>query len=964
MFQHQSQRLALLKGSAASLAVGAAIFTAAPVFAQSVAQEGTAATANETIIVTGSRIARPNLEQSSPVSVIDAVEIGYRQPINAEEFLREVPGVVPNIGAAVNNGANGSAQLDLRGMGSNRNLVLVDGRRVVPASNAGVVDLNLVPVALIERTDVFTGGASSVYGADAIAGVVNFVTRRDFTGVDFNTSLGLSEQGDGRQFRADLTLGANFDDGRGNVVISLGYSDTEAVQQGARPWGAVSMGSGNGQPQGSATATPGTVLFPFVAAIDPVEGDFNIGQTSNYNFNPLNVYQTPLERYSLFAKANYEVFDNVEVYAQGFYVRSVVDQVIAPSGSFFSSLNMPLSNPFLTDTMRNQLCGAYGIGQADCDLAATITDPGADGYIEQPIEIGRRFTEAGPRRTNFTTNTFQFTAGARGALTATLDWDFYMSYGESERTNTSTGQGVKSRLQQALRAHDVNNCVIATGGCVPMNLLGGEGSITPEMFNFLNVSTFSFNKQQFTTVQGSVAGDLGIASPWANEAIGIAVGVEYRKYKGASGGDGLSAIPGEVLGAGAPALPVAGWYDTKEVFGEVIVPIVEGAPFMQSLTFEGGFRYSDYSTSGGNWAYKLGGSWVPVEGFKIRGNYARAVRAPNIGEMFQPQVTALTNRLVDPCQENLPTGNATLTALCTAQLQAVGASLAVLGNIPEPTAGQINYTSGGNPLLDPEIADTYTIGAVLTPTFLPGFAATVDYYNIHLTDAISSPSQADVIDACFAQTDPAFSQCQLISRNPLTGGLSGPNDTTFGPFLGLSNLGTIKTSGIDFGVNYRTDLGAVALSFGLNGNYTISNKFKATPTSVNRECVGYYSISCGPIQPEWSWTLRTTASLQTGTDITLRWRYIDGVGLEPLVNSATVYDPYESIKAYHYFDVALAQAVGENFRVTFLVDNLFNRKPPVVGNSIGDTAYNSGNTYPTTYDAIGRRFRVGLNARF
>lgn len=921
--------------------------------------------AEQTIVVTGTRVARPNLEQSSPVTVVDAVEIGFRQPINAEEFLREIPGVVPNIGAAVNNGANGSAQLDLRGLGSNRNLVLIDGRRVVPATNAGVVDLNLIPVALIERTDVFTGGASSVYGADAIAGVVNFVTRRDFAGVDLTSSFGLAEEGDGQVFRTDLTLGANFADGRGNVVLSMGYSDTNPVLQGDRPWGAESLSSGNGRPQGSATATPATILFPFTAAVTNTPGaPFVLGSTTNFNFNPLNVYQTPLERYSLFTKANYEVTDRLEVYAQGMYVRSEINQQIAPSGTFFSTVNLPLSNPFLSAAQRNQLCAGYGIAQGACDAAATVTNPSAPGYIEQPIQIGRRFTEAGPRLTNFSTNTFQFTAGMRGPLTETLEWDAYWSYGESERTNTSTGQGLRSRLQQALRASSTTTCTVTTGGCVPINLFGGDGTITPAMFNYLNVETFNFIRQQFTTVQGTVSGDLGFAAPWASEAIGVAVGVEYRKFKGQSGGDGISAIPGEVLGAGAPALPISGQYDTKEVFGEVIIPIVEDRPFFQNLTLEAGFRYSDYSTSGGNWAYKVGGSWIPVDGLKFRGNYARAVRAPNIGELFQPQVTGLTNRTVDPCQLALPTGNATLSALCAAQLAAVGAPASQLGQIPGPIAGQINFTSGGNPALDVETADTYTIGAVLTPTFLPGFAATIDYYNIHLFDSISSPSQGDVIDACFAQTDPNFAQCRLISRNPLTGGLSGPNDTTFGPFLGLSNLGTIKTSGIDFGVTYRVDAGFADLNFAWNGNYTISNRFQATPTAVERECVGFYSVNCGPIQPEWSWNARATMSLKSDTDISLRWRYIGGTRLEPLINPATIFDDYESIGAFSYFDLALSQQIGEHLRLTLTIDNLFDKDPPVVGNTIGTTAYNSGNTYPTTFDAIGRRYRLGVNFRF
>lgn len=951
---------AALRGGAASLALSFGLL-AAPAFAQSAA---TTAESSETIIVTGTRIARPNIEQSSPVSVIDEAELGFRQPLAAEEFLRELPGVAPNIGPAVNNGTNGSAQIDLRGLGANRNLVLMDGRRVVPATTAGVVDLNNIPVALIERVDVLTGGASTQYGADAIAGVVNFITRRNFTGVDSSSTIGLAEEGDGRIFRTDLTLGASFDDGRGNAVLSIGYSDSNPVLQGDRPWGFESLSSGNGRPQGSATATPATILFPFTAAVNPEAGRLDLGQTTNFNFNPLNVYQTPLERYSIFAKANYEVSDAVEVYAQAQYVQSIVDQQIAPSGTFFSTVNLPISNPFLTPTMREQLCAGYGISAADCAVAATVTNPTAAGYIERPIQIGRRFTEAGPRRTNFNTDMFQLTAGARGPLTENIDWDVYFSYGESQRTNTSEGQGLRSRLQQALRASSTTACVDASNGCVPINLFGADGSITPAMFNFLNVATFSFNKQQFLTIQGTLSGDIGYTTPWATNPIAFAAGGEYRKYKGATGGDGLSAISGEVLGAGAPALPIRGRYDTREFFFEVNAPIIADKPFIRELTIEGGARFADYSTSGGNWTYNAGGGWSPVEGIRFRGNYARAVRAPNLGELFQPQVTFLTNRTVDPCQLALPVGNPTLRAICEEQLRLVGAPLSLIGTIPAPIAGQINATSGGNPDLDPEKGTTWSAGVVIAPRQIPNFTATVDYYNIRVDDAISSPSQADVIDGCFGQSDPRDPRCLSIRRNPLTGSLSGPNDTTFGPFLGQSNLGKIATDGIDWSISWRTEIGSATFGINMIGNYTISNKFQATPTSVNRECAGFYSIACGPILPNLSFQVRPTLSLKSGTDFSLRWRYIGGVELEPLVNPATIFDAYESIDAYNYIDFSVAQQIGENVRVTFTVENLADKDPPVVGNTIGSTSFNSGNTYPTTYDAIGRKYRVGLNLRF
>ncbi len=969
---------------ASSLLISVVTF-ASPAVAQDAAQDAPAPA--DEVVVTGSRIARPNLEQSNPVSVISADEIAFQQPVSAEEFLRELPGAVANIGPGVNNGTNGSAQLDLRGLGANRNLILIDGQRVVPASLASVTDLNLVPVALIERVDILTGGASSAYGADAVAGVVNFITRSDFAGVDISGNIGITERGDGAQYRTDVTIGANFDDGRGNAVFSVGYAKTNPIEQGSRDSGRVSLSSTTGLPQGSATATPASILSPFFGRVNATGTGFDVGPLSDYNFNPLNVYQTPFERYSLFAKANYEISDAVEIYTQGFYTKTIVDQIIAPSGTFFTNLELPLNNPFLTAAQRNTLCanfdtntavmGIQPIDQAACNAAGAATSPTSPGYREITTQIGRRFTEAGPRLTNFTTNTFQISGGLRGPLTDNLDWNISGLYGESERTNTSQGQGTRTRLQQALRASSTTACTVATGGCVPINLFGVEGTITPAAFNFLNVQTFNFIQTSLTQAQANISGDLGFASPFATENVGIALGVEYRKYVGSSGGDGISSIPGEVLGAGAPALPIRGEYDTREVFGEIIIPLVEDRPFFQNLTIQGGFRYSDYSTSGGNWAYNAGASWTPIDAIKFRGSYARAVRAPNLGELFQPQITGLTNRAIDPCQLALPNANATVRALCVAQLAAVGAPAGVIGSIPAPIAGQINFTSGGNQNLTPETADTYTVGVVLQPTSLiTGFAVTFDYYNITVKDAISSPSQADVIDACFAQSSTTFDACQSIRRNPLTGGLSGPNDTTFGPFLGLSNLGTIKTSGFDLGVSFRKDLGFAALNMNFQGNYTLDSLFQSTPTSLNRECTSYYSVSCASIQPEYTWNLRTTLSFG-GSDVSLLWRHISANEVEPLapapqrpVGTPTTGGPvgilpaYQRIPAYNYFDFSFQQRVTDVMRFTFTVANLFDKDPPIVGNTIGSTAYNSGNTYPSTYDAIGRRFLIGANLRF
>ncbi len=968
-----------LKLAATPLALGLGMIST-PSFAQD-KDAAPAAAADEDdaskdqIVVTGSRIARPNIELSSPVSVIGKEEIEYRQPTSIEDVLRTLPGAIPGIGSAVNNGSNGTATFNLRGLGTNRNLVLLNSRRVVAAGTGGVTDLNILPVALLERSEVLTGGASSVYGADAISGVLNFITKKNFSGLQLDANYGLTGRGDGANYRMDLTVGGNFDDGRGNAVISLGYTDTSPVLQGSREIGKVSLSSATGLPQGSPTATPASLSFPLLnSRFDPVTGTILTDGQSDYNFNPLNVFQTPLKRYNLFAQANYEITPAIEVFAEGFYTKTDVQQRIAPSGTFFNTFQVPLNNQFLTPAQAQQLCAA-SISTATISRSLPIGTNCATAIAsgaEVATSIGRRFTEAGPRLTNFVGSTFQFTAGLRGKLVSDLKWELSGQYGQAEFTNTQNGQGLASRLQQALRGCPTG----AAAGCVPINLFGAEGTLTPAMFNFLNVSTFSFIKSELTSFEGSISGDIGITSPFASSPIGIAVGGEYRKFKASSGGDSASATAGEVLGAGAPALPVVGQYSTKEGYVELNVPLVTDRPFFHNLSVEGGYRYSDYSTGFTTSTYKYGGSWSPVQDIKFRAVYARSVRAPNIVELFQPQVPGLANFTTDPCQgtvAQVTARGANFPALCAAQTTA-----GQFGNIPAPAAGQINQTTGGNPLLQPEIADSFTAGVVLQPQFIPGLTLTADYFDIDIRDAISAPAVADVINACYSptNTNPNLPACLNIRRNPLTGGLSGPQTNTPGVFRGTTNQGTIETNGIDFGLTYKRDLGFANLTLNGVATYTFDNLFQATPIAINRECVSYYSTSCGNPQPKLQWNLRSTFNFG-GTDVSVLWRHLDGVEVEPVAPAtqvfggvpttggpATVFAAYKTIPAYNYFDLSLRQSIGENLQFTFAVLNLLDKGAPVVGNTIGGTGPNSGNTFPSVYDALGRRFTAAVRLKF
>ncbi|WP_070936182.1 TonB-dependent receptor domain-containing protein [Edaphosphingomonas haloaromaticamans] len=975
--------------SALSTGVIGLALVAAPAFAQ----DDTASTAEDTgtIVVTGTLIKNPNIVATSPVSVIGGEEIALRQSNTAEEILRDMPGAVASIGSAVNNGNGGASYVDLRGLGSRRNVVLLDGTRIVPGDVSGRVDLNNIPLALVERVDSLTGGASTTYGADAITGVVNFVTKKDFSGVELNISNQITEEGDGNVFRVDATIGGNFDDGKGNAVFSIGYQQSDAVYQSDRPYSRESINSYNGQPEGSGTAVPARFSVPGsgVLQIDPTTGTL-VPIYASFNFNPYNVFQTPFERFNMFGQANYEVADGIEVYTRGMFSKNTVSTIIAPSGIFNSSMEIPYSNPYLPEAVRNQFCNANGLSAAACSAAAAATDPTSADFRTFTTNVLRRATEFGPRISDYVTTIFDYRLGVRGSITDTINFDVAGAYGESENTQTQRGYMLMSRTRDALMATNTTSCLSGNEGCVPLNIFGGDGSINPDQIPYLTANSTVSVRSTLAQVRALVSGDFGVASPFAEDPIQFAVGGEYRKYGAKQESDLLAQTPGELGGAGGAAPNIDGGYDVYEAYGELIAPLVTDRPFFHSLQLEAGIRYSSYSVdaptspSYKTTTWKAGGTWAPIEDVKLRGMYQRSVRAPNIGELFTPVTTGLTNLAVDPCAGSAPLNDANLAAVCVAQ----GAPLNQIGTINQPSSGQINITTGGNVNLRPEKADSYVIGAVIQPKVVPGFSLTIDYYNIKIKKAITTPTVDDIMSACFDDVTASSATsvaCQSFGRNPATGGLDGDPATTLGLIANLSNLGTITTDGIDLTMNYRHQFDFATLNLTFNGNWTNSQKFKATDTSINRECVGYYSINCGlsgSIQPKLSWNTRATLSFEK-VDVSFLWRHIDGVKFEPLQfeadqeaavgcvdpngadPEACIVEPgFRKIKSYDYFDLATRVAVSDNFDVTFTVTNLFDKKPPVVGNSIGSTTYNSGNTYPSTYDALGRRFAIGGRVRF
>ena len=964
-------------------------------FAQAVAPAAPAE--EDTIIVTGTLISNPNLTSSSPVAAVGQDELQLRQTNTAEQALREVPGVIPGIGQQVNNGNNGTSTVNLRGLGSNRNIVLIDGVRVVPANQSGAVDLNNIPVALLDRLDVLTGGASTTYGADAVSGVVNFITKKDFSGLAVQVSKQISEKGDGNIFRTDLTVGANFDSGRGNAVLSIGYQEADAIYQGDRPVSVFGISSTSGKASGSSfTSVPTTISFATQdLQVDPTASSL-VPFYNGFNFNPYNIFQTPFRRYNIYGAARYEVSDIVEVYTRALFSKNTVKTIIAPSGIFGNSLTVPGNNPYLNATIRDQLCVANGFAPgATCAANPAIPLPA----------VYRRTVELGPRTSTYVTQVFDYQAGARFKITQSLKLDVYGSYGESENASTQSGYVANSRVQQALNATNPTTCTNTANGCVPLNLFGVSGSINSAQAGFIGGLTSSVvNKTTLAQAHAVLSGDLGLTLPSASDPVAFAVGAEYRKYSAAVLPDSLAQVPGELGGAGGATLPLNGGYDVYEAFGELIVPIAKDQPFFNELTLETGVRYSKYKVNAAGQptftatTYKGGVTWAPVAGLKVRGNYQRAVRAPTIGELFAPVVTGLTSLTIDPCAGAAPTTNANLAAICLAQ----GAPAASIGSIQNPSASQANETGCGNPNIKPEKADSYTVGLVISPSeIVPGFNITLDYYNIKVNGAITSATSADVIGACFNTITAASSTsaaCTGIGRNPANGRLSGTSTATV-PILGLpvplTNNGRLATDGIDLTVNYKRDLGFAGFNFGFNGNWTRSSAFRASPTGFNRECVGYFSANCssqnGAIQPEFTWTQRTTLTFGE-VDLSMLWRHLSAVQYEgqasdfaargftdasrnlfsgTITNKGLAASPlagttanFNKIPSYDYFDLSARFNLTKEMQLTLTAFNLFNRAPPVVGSGAGTTGQNSGNTFPSTYDPIGRRFAATVNLRF
>ncbi|WP_241764264.1 TonB-dependent receptor plug domain-containing protein [Hyphomonas jannaschiana] len=948
----------------------------------------------ETVYVTGSRIAQPNMTTTSPVTSVSANDVKLQGVTRVEDLVTQLPQAFAAQNSTVSNGASGTATVSLRnldlGGSATRTLVLVDGKRLPYGSpNDAAADLNLIPGQMVERVDVLTGGASAVYGSDAIAGVVNFIMKDDFEGVQIDTQYGFYQHNNDYDTNGDLRdviaqravgnpsqfalpddnvidgyskeitaiMGVNTDDGRGNLTAWFGYRNNDEVLQGDRDYSACAIGSATATGftcGGSSTSFPGrfTDFDAFNYTIDPATGEFRDfdAATDQYNYGPLNFYQRPDERYTAGFNGHYQINDYAEAYTQFMFMDYQSNAQIAPSGNFFATTSINCDNPLIS---ASQLA----------DIGCTSANIAAGDSIG--MYIARRNVEGGGRQDHLGYQTYRGVAGLRGDLYKAPGWsyDISASFAQVTLSRSYRNEFSITRLNRALNVVDDGTgtavCASVLDGtdpnCVPWDIFT-VGNVTPEALAYLQVPLLQTGTTEQNIVSGVLTGDLGqygFQLPSANSGLQVAIGAEYRRDALESITDNSFAT-GDGAGQGGPTIGLSGAVDSYDMFAEFQMPLVEGKPGVELLSIEGAYRYSDYSTGISADSYKIGGDYAPTSDIRFRASFQKAVRAPNVIDLFQAQGFNLFDLDDDLCDFTDPAGDGTGGAACigtnpwqVTQAQADGGALG-------SPAGQYNYLQGGNPDLQPEEAETLTIGFVATPTFLPGFSASVDYYNIDITDAISTVGSSVTMQLCYLQGD--ADACQRIQRNA-----NGQLWVGTGNVVDLNvNIGGVETSGFDISAAYGFDMGKYG-SMNLSMNGTLLDSFDVDPVgnaAYAYDCVGKYGNDCFTPTPEWRHRARASwVTPVDGLDLSATWRYIGSADLDTGVTNRVD----STLEEQNYIDLAGQWAAKDWVSFRFGVNNVLDDDPPLSA-STGTTG--NGNTYPQTYDAMGRYFFVGATFDF
>jgi outer membrane receptor protein involved in Fe transport len=936
--------------------------------------------------VTGSRIPMAALEGTSPVTVLGAKDIKTDGVRNVESLLNNLPQVFAAQTGSVVNGASGTATVDLRGLGASRTLVLVNGHRLPQGSpNSTAADLNQIPTPLIKRVEVLTGGAGAVYGADAVAGVVNFIMNDNFQGVQFDANysgFNHRQQGtggvadlvrerakananefklpgnasfDGRSKDVSLLMGGNFEGNKGNATLFLSFKRQDALLQASRDYSACSLSSSatGYSCGGSSTNATGRITNTAdgkVWTVTDAAGTpraYN-GATDVYNFGPINHYIRPDDRYGAAASVHYDVNDQARLYADFAFHDDRTEAQIAPGGLFGDVYTVRGDNPLLSPAWKT----ALGLVNPD-----DSTD----------VVVQRRNVEGGGRVSMYQNTSFRTIVGVKGEIGK---WN-YDVFAQAAKVRGSSSANNYFSTERAKRAMDVVNqngkavCASVVNGsdpnCVPYNPWKA-GGVTKEQLAYLQIpgTTTGFTSQQIQGANVSTdLGEYGLKVPGASSGVGLSLGIERRVETLQQDPDAPSAA-GDLSGSGGPTTPVKGSYTVKDAFGEFRVPILEDAPLAKLLSVNGSFRHSNINTGTSANTYGVGIEWAPVSMARLRGSYQKAVRAPNVVDLFSPAGLNLYDNDFDPCAGSV--AQLAARGLTAEKCARTGVKASQYGNIQDSPAGQYNYLQGGNPNLKPEQAKSVTFGLVLTP--IRDFSVTIDYFNIKVEDTISAVSPTTTLEKCLNTGDQRY--CSQITRDSLGTLWLLPEARIVAT---STNIGSVKTSGIDLGANYFYRLGAMgSLSVAMNGSWLKSYQVEEIPGDGSYDCAGLYNGAgvCGQPRPTWRHKLRVNWATPWQLDLAATWRYFKGTDIETSSDQALLKGSFNAVEAHlpsiSYLDLAAVYNFTKKISLTAGINNLLDKDPPLT--SKYGTGSGNGNTFPSMYDAMGRKIFLNATVRF
>ena len=969
----------------------------------------------EEVVVTGTRLTKSNVTSSVPLVQIGAEEINSRGVARVEDVVNILPNVFVAQTAEVANGASGTSTLNLRGLGSQRTLVLIDGKRLPfgsPFSSSANVDM--VPARMVERVDVVTAGASAVYGSDAVAGVVNFITKKDFEGFEFDyqysTNYNANDNGYMENLLADadffdpgsntageaslmsVLMGVNSDDGRGNITLFGTYEDMESMIGRDRDTGACTLFGASAPFCGGSSnfrrfngtignGVAGTVFQELDGTIVPI--DFSRSDVF-YNYGAVNHYQRPVERWNLGASGHYELTDDIEAYFDTTYMNNKTAAQIAESASFNRPFQTNCDNPLLAGG-----AGPNGDGIRLGDITGTFDANGdfiscldwmAQGNESIDVQFinSHRNVEGGPRVSTYENSSWRAIFGLRGDINENFAFDVFGQFSATEGTRISQNDLNFNRVQQALfitGTFDNPVCRDTSGGCVPWNIFtrnaDGSTAVTDEAAAFISGVGIVTGETEQTVFGGTIEGDLtsmGIKSPMADTGLTGLVGVEYREDMLARLSDDISKISGGrgLTGTGGATLPIAGEIEVEEVFMELSLPLVTGAPMAQELGLTAGYRYSDYTTNGNGVSnsfdadtYFAGISWAPNDEVRFRINQAVAIRAPNVFDLYVGINTGLVelapvNGDGDPCSG--PTPSASQQACAN-----TGLSASQYGSVDPSAAGQFNLITGGNPNLVAEESETTTFGVVITPSMIENLSIAIDYFDIEVTDAIGSVPAQTSLDRCLETGDPAF--CANVRRDT-AGTLHLLNEAPDGGLAGIStqnvNVATFATEGVDVNITYSYDLNDMGtINFDYAATFLDTNYSIAIPGDDKVECAGAYAGPCGLPAPEYNHRFLATWVTPYDVVVSATWRHIGETDLYGIDEPRGYLE--DAMEERNYLDLAATYDLNENVSLRFGANNVLGDDAPVTTSS--GTGTGNNNTYPGLFDVSTYLF-AGVTVKF